>query len=90
MQRRLGQVRSLAYQGCAFIHSADNESEPNSDRRSLTFTMVYRDHVDISDFRKGARANLVLIIRRSHVRSLVGSQPGTNLGTLEGASFPSV
>jgi hypothetical protein len=43
---------------CVFVYSVDNESEPSSDRKPLTFTEVYLGHVDIADFRKNARGEL--------------------------------
>lgn len=58
MQRRFGQVRSLAYRAYVLVYSANNESDPTSDRIPLTFTEVYLGHVDIADFRKNARSEL--------------------------------
>ena len=43
---------------CVFVYSVDNESEPASDRKPLTFTEVYLGHVEIADFRKNARGEL--------------------------------
>jgi len=43
---------------CVFAYAVDNESEPSSERKSLTFTEVYLGHVDIADFRKTARGEL--------------------------------
>jgi hypothetical protein len=38
-----------------FVYSADDESEPAADRKSLTFTEVYLGHIDIADFQKNSR-----------------------------------
>jgi hypothetical protein len=43
---------------CVFVYAVDNESEPSSDRKPLTFTEVYLGQVDIADFRKNARGEL--------------------------------
>src|SRR3990172_6855578 len=43
---------------CVFVYAVDNESEPASDRKPLTFTEVYLGHVEIADFRKNARGEL--------------------------------
>jgi hypothetical protein len=55
MQRGFGPVRGLAYRVYVFVYSADNESEPTSDRKPLAFTEVYLGHLDIAGFRKSAR-----------------------------------
>jgi hypothetical protein len=58
VQRRFGQIRVLAYRVCVFVNSVDNESEPSSERKPLTYTEVYLGHVDIADFHKKTRGEL--------------------------------
>jgi hypothetical protein len=41
-----------------FVYSADNESDPTSDRKPLTFGETYLDHLEFADFRKNARGEL--------------------------------
>ena len=43
---------------CVFVYAVDNESEPASERKPLTFTELYLGHVDIADFRKNPRGEL--------------------------------
>ncbi len=43
---------------CVFVYSVDNESEPASQRRPLTFTEVYLGLVTIEDFRRNDRGLL--------------------------------
>ena len=64
MQQRFGQVRALAYRAYVFVYSANSESEPTSDRETLTFTEVYLGHVDIANFRKNGRGELGTYILR--------------------------
>ncbi len=43
---------------CVFVYDVDNESEPATDRRPMTFTEVYLGHVSVGDFRRNARGEL--------------------------------
>ena len=43
---------------CVFVYEVDNESEPASNRKPLTFTEVYLGKVSVNDFRKNARGEL--------------------------------
>ena len=43
---------------CVFVYRIDNETEPSSDRKPLTFTEVYLGKVTVKDFRKNARGEL--------------------------------
>jgi len=43
---------------CVFVYRIDNETEPSSDRKPLTFTEVYLGKVTVEDFRKNARGEL--------------------------------
>ncbi len=43
---------------CVFVYKIDNETEPSSDRKPLTFTEVYMGKVTVKDFRKNARGEL--------------------------------
>jgi len=43
---------------CVFVYRVDNESEPASDRRSMTFTEVYLGRVTRADFRRNPRGEL--------------------------------
>lgn len=43
---------------CVFVYVVDNETEPASDRRPLTFTEIYLGKVMVDDFRKNARGEL--------------------------------
>lgn len=40
---------------CVFVYSVDNETEPASERRAMTFTEVYIAKVEVGDFRLNAR-----------------------------------
>lgn len=43
---------------CVFVYKVDNETEPSSNRRPLTFTEIYLGKVTVDDFRKNARGEL--------------------------------
>src|SRR6266536_3989769 len=43
---------------CVFVYEIDNESEPTSARRPLSFTEVYWGQVVVKDFRKNPRGEL--------------------------------
>jgi hypothetical protein len=43
---------------CVFVYSLDNESEPATKQRPLSFTEVYLGRVTLADFRKNARGEL--------------------------------
>ena len=43
---------------CVFVYEVDNEGEPATDRRPMTFTEVYLGEVRVDDFRKNARGEL--------------------------------
>jgi len=43
---------------CVFVYGIDNESEPTSARRPLSFTEVYWGQVVVKDFRKNPRGEL--------------------------------
>jgi len=43
---------------CVFVYKIDNETEPSSGRRPLTFTEVYLGKVTVKDFRKNPRSEL--------------------------------
>ena len=43
---------------CVFVYRVDNESEPASDRRPMTFTEVYLGRVTRADFRRNPRGEL--------------------------------
>ena len=43
---------------CVFVYEVDNESEPASARRPMSFTEIYLGQVTIDDFRKNARGEL--------------------------------
>ena len=43
---------------CVFAYSVDNETEPASDRRPMTFTEVYLSQVGVEDFRRNPRGEL--------------------------------
>jgi hypothetical protein len=43
---------------CVFVYSVDNETEPATARRPLTFTEIYIARVEVGDFRKNARGEL--------------------------------
>jgi len=43
---------------CVFVYNVDNESEPATQRRPLSFTEVYLGKVTVADFRKNARGEL--------------------------------
>ena len=43
---------------CVFVYSVDNETEPASDRRPMTFTEVYLSQVGVEDFRRNPRGEL--------------------------------
>lgn len=43
---------------CVFVYELDQETEPASQRRPMTFTEVYLGPVDVSDFRKNPRGEL--------------------------------
>jgi hypothetical protein len=43
---------------CVFVDSVDNETEPASDRRPMTFTEVYLSQVGVEDFRRNPRGEL--------------------------------
>jgi hypothetical protein len=38
---------------CVFVYEIDNESEPATERRPMTFTEIYLGHVTVNDFRRG-------------------------------------
>ena len=43
---------------CVFVYSVDNETEPASDRRPMTFTEVYLSQAGVEDFRRNPRGEL--------------------------------
>lgn len=43
---------------CVFVYVVDNETEPSSNRRPLTFTEIYLGNVTVGDFRRNARGEL--------------------------------
>lgn len=43
---------------CVFVYDVDNQTEPSTDRRPMTFTEVYLGQVEVADFRKNARGEL--------------------------------
>lgn len=43
---------------CVFVYEIDNESEPATERRPLTFTEIYLGHVTVDDFRRNPRGEL--------------------------------
>ncbi|TAL15978.1 hypothetical protein EPN96_11275 [bacterium] len=43
---------------CVFVYNVDNESEPVSDRKAMTFIEVYLGKVSVDDFRKNPRGEL--------------------------------
>lgn len=43
---------------CVFVYVVDNETEPTSSRRPLSFTGIYLGNVTVADFRKNARGEL--------------------------------
>ncbi len=43
---------------CVFVYVVDNETEPSSNRQSLTFTEIYLGNVAVDDFRRNARGEL--------------------------------
>ena len=43
---------------CVFVYAVDNELEPASDRKPLSFTEVYLGKVTVKDFRKNPRGEL--------------------------------
>lgn len=43
---------------CVFVYDVDNETEPASHRRAMSFTEVYLGYVSVDDFRKNARGEL--------------------------------
>ena len=43
---------------CVFVHRVDNETEPASERKPLTFTEVYLGQVVVDDFRRNPRGEL--------------------------------
>ena len=58
---------------CVFVYGVDNETEPASDRRPMTFTEVYLGHVTLDDFRRNARGELgtrTATLHREGIRKL--------------------
>ena len=43
---------------CVFVYTVDQETEPASQRRPMTFTEVYLGPVEVEDFRKNPRGEL--------------------------------
>lgn len=43
---------------CVFVYGIDNETEPTTDRRPMTFTESYLGKVVVADFRKNPRSEL--------------------------------
>jgi hypothetical protein len=43
---------------CVFVYAVDAETEPELERRPMTFTEAYLGHVSIEDFRKNPRGEL--------------------------------
>jgi hypothetical protein len=43
---------------CVFVYQVDNQTEPASGRRPMTFTEVYLGHVSEDDFRRNPRGEL--------------------------------
>src|SRR5262249_19539812 len=43
---------------CAFVYDVDNETEPATERRPMSFTEIYIAHVTREDFRRNARGEL--------------------------------
>jgi hypothetical protein len=43
---------------CVFVYNVDTETEPATNRESMTFTEVYLGHVTIDDFRRNPRGEL--------------------------------
>lgn len=43
---------------CVFVYVVDNETEPSSNRKPLTFTEIYLGEVTVDDFRRNARGEL--------------------------------
>lgn len=43
---------------CVFVYEVDNESEPATERRPMTFTEVYLGRVTVDDFRRNPRGEL--------------------------------
>jgi hypothetical protein len=43
---------------CVFVYEVENESEPATERRPMTFTEVYLGRVTVDDFRRNPRGEL--------------------------------
>jgi hypothetical protein len=43
---------------CVFVYGVDNDTEPATARRPMTFTEVYLGEVILSDFRRNERGEL--------------------------------
>lgn len=43
---------------CVFVYEVDNQTEPMTDRRPMTFTEIYLGQVTVADFRRNARGEL--------------------------------
>jgi hypothetical protein len=70
VHRLFAQILAPAYRVYVFVYSTDNESEPTSDRKPLTFTGIDLGRVDIANFHKSAKGEL----RRDNPQ-ILGSSP---------------
>jgi len=43
---------------CVFVYAVDNQTEPATERKAMTFTEVYLGRVGVDDFRRNARGEL--------------------------------
>jgi len=58
---------------CVFVYDVDNDTEPASERRPMTFREVYLGHVTADDFRRNARGELgtrTATLHRDGIRKL--------------------
>lgn len=58
---------------CVFVYEVDNETEPATDRRPMTFTEVYLGRVTLEDFRRNPRGELgtrTATLHREGIRKL--------------------
>lgn len=61
---------------CVFVYEIDNESEPATERRPMTFTEIYLGQVTVDDFRKNARGELgtrTATLHRDGIQKLRGN-----------------
>jgi len=61
---------------CVFVYEIDNESEPATERRPMTFTEIYLGHVTVDDFRRNPRGELgtrTATLHRDGIQKLRGN-----------------